>query len=529
MNKKTDKLIDALGKLDEEQIAACMKPRRKKAFLASGKARVAVVLAAALLITTLASALIVAPMMLGEDIPGEIPGVTTDSESTGTQGADTTDIPPIEDVMKYPGVAQLLSLGNISYSGFTVNDDGLISMPGQNSGVSFDETDEYFTAPMPIITLNCGAENTVKFSCDYGALGQVKQAREYGEMMYQYVDDNGGKWDLFYLSHFADSELTLKGDESLSWFYSQHVGYCDAGCNRDTFIDYTVYNPEGEIIAAGSIYMAAFRYMFAHDLHLMTNKTFDQALSNFEMFEKEAAQYTIRKPINLYAESFVDKNGQIDTEKRDAFFAYHDTIKSIRSTASRDEWINTSLYVSDEAGYDISDLAREGEENWVNPYAYDLYDDVNAEMPTEDVLATFDETQMAAYENFLDRKEAARAQAEASFTSHDLLLKGFAKLCNDHLGFHPWSKEYSGGVSCGTMAIRSEYMVFEVRGYNDQDDTAGWWLVINDKYYSVKESSNELREGEDYHFVEHYVLEKGVEVYFYFSDTLEDKIEVIYP
>lgn len=527
MNKKTDKLIDALDTLNEEQIASCMKPRMRKPFLASGKARVALVLAAALLLTTLASALIVVPMMLGDDAPIENPGETTDAESTAPS-PESTDVPPVENVMTYPGIAQLLSLGNISYSGFTVNDDGLISMPGQNSGVSFDETEEYFTAPMPIITLNCGAENTVKLSCDYGALGQVKRVREYGEEMYQYVDDNGGKWNLFYLSHFADSELTLKGDESLSWFYTQHVGYSDAGCNRDTFIDYTVYNPEGEIIAAGSIYMAAFRYLFAHDLNLMTNKTFDQALSNFEMFEKEAAQYTIRKPINLYAESFVDENGDIDTEKRDAFFAYHDTIKSIRSTASRDEWINTSRYVSEDAGYDISDLAREGEENWVNPYAYNSYSDVNAEMPTEDVLATFNETQMAAYENFLDRKEAARAQSEASFTSHDLLLKGFAQLCNDHLGFHPWSKKYSG-VSCGTMAIRSEYMVFEVRGYHSNNDTADWWLVINDQYYSVIESSNELREGEDYHFVEHFILEKGVEVYFYFSDTLEDKIEVIYP
>ena len=214
MNKKTDKLIDALDTLNEEQIASCMKPRRKKAFLASGKARIALVLAAALLITTLASALIVAPMMLGEDIPGEIPGETTDAQSTAPS-PESTDVPPVENVMTYPGIAQLLSLGNISYSGFTVSDDGLISMPGQNSGVSFDETDEYFTAPMPIITLNCGAENTVKLSCDYGALGQVKQVREYGEMMYQYVDDNGGKWNLFYLSHFADSELTLKGDEKL--------------------------------------------------------------------------------------------------------------------------------------------------------------------------------------------------------------------------------------------------------------------------------------------------------------------------
>ena len=79
------------------------------------------------------------------------------------------------------------------------------------------------------------------------------------------------------------------------------------------------------------------------------------------------------------------------------------------------------------------------------------------------------------------------------------------------------------------MAIRSEYMVFEVRGYDDQDDTAGWWLVINDKYYEVLESSNEMHEGEDYNFIEHYILEDGIEVYFYFSNTVENKIEVIIP
>ena len=533
MNKKTDKLIDALGKLDEEQIASCMKGRRRRAFVQSGKARVALVLAAALLITTLASALIVVPMMLDNDNPGEnpgiIPGITTGSDSTAPGATTTPPVLPPEDQAKYPGIAQLLSLGTISLSGYTVSDDGIINLPGKDNNASFTETEDYFTAPIPIITLNCGAENTVKLTCDYGVIGKVAREKEYGEYVYKYVDDNGGRWNINHCWHFGDGELTLDGNDSLSWFYAAHSGYSDTGCNRDTFIDYTVYNPEGEIIAAGSIYVAAFRYMFAHDLRLMTDKSFELALSNFEMFEREAAQYTIRKPINLYAESFVDENGEIDSEKRDAFFAYHNTIKSIRSTASKSEWIDTSLYVSEDVGYDISDLARETEGNWVNPFAYDYYGNLETEMPTEDVLAGFDEEQVAYYEDFLARKKAAREQAEESFTSHDLLLKGFAKLCNDHIGFHPWSKEYSGGISCGTMAIRSEYMVFEVRGYDDQDKTAGWWLVINDKYYEVLESSNEMHEGEDYNFIEHYILEDGIEVYFYFSNTVEDKIEVIIP
>lgn len=530
MNKKTDKLIDALGALDEEQIASCMKKRVRRAFLQTGKARVAFVLAAVLLVTTLASALIVAPMMFGDDQPGMIPGITTGNESTApdTDAISQPDLPP-EDHAKYPGMAQLLSLGTISYSGYTVSDDGIINLPGKDNNASFTETEDYFTAPIPIITLNCGAENTVKLTCDYGVIGKVAREKEYGEYVYKYVDDNGGRWNINHCWHFGDGELTLDGNDSLSWFYAAHSGYSDTGCNRDTFIDYTVYNPEGEIIAAGSIYVAAFRYMFAHDLRLMTDKSFERALSNFEMFEREAAQYTIRKPINLYAESFIDENGEIDSEKRDAFFAYHNTIKSIRSTASKSEWIDTSLYVSEDVGYDISDLARETEGNWVNPFAYDYYGNMESEMPTEDVLAGFDEEQVAYYEDFLARKKAAREQAEESFTSHDLLLKGFAKLCNDHIGFHPWSKEYSGGISCGTMAIKSEYMVFEVRGYDDQDDTAGWWLVINDKYYEVLESSNEMHEGEDYNFIEHYILEDGIEVYFYFSNTLEDRIEVIIP
>ena len=534
MNKKTDKLIDALGKLDEEQIASCMNVRRRGAFMQSGKARVALVLAAALLITTLASALIVLPMMLDNDNPGENPGITpgiTTGNNDTAPNTDATTNPPVqppENQAKYPGIAQLLSLGTISYSGYTVADDGVINLPSKNGDVSFSETDDYFTAPIPIITLNCGAQNTVKISCDYGVVGEVKRVREYGEDVYQYVDDNGGRWGISYCSHFGDNELTIKGNDSFLWYYKAlHGLYNNTGCNRDTFIDYTVYNPDGEIIAAGSIYVAAFRYMFAHDLRLMTSIPFDRALSNFEIFEEQAAQYTVRKPINLYAESFVDENGVIDTEKRDAFFDYHETIKSVRSTLPKDEWINAALYPSEEDGYDISDLAREAEENWVNPYAYDLG---NTQVkPTEQVLAEFDQEQLAYYQDYLERKAQARQEAENSFTSHDLLMKGFAKLCNDHIGFHPWSKEYSGGVSCGTMAIRSEYMVFEVRGYNDQDDTAGWWLVINDKYYEVLESSNEMHEGEDYNFIEHYILEDGIEVYFYFSNTVEDKIEVIIP
>ena len=68
MNKKTDKLIDAIGRLDEDQIASCMQVRRRHVM--GGKARVALVLAAALLVTTLASALVVLPMMLEGDTPG---------------------------------------------------------------------------------------------------------------------------------------------------------------------------------------------------------------------------------------------------------------------------------------------------------------------------------------------------------------------------------------------------------------------------------------------------------------------------
>ncbi len=528
MNNKTDKIIDAIGKLDEEQIAACIKPRRRKGFLQSGKTRIALVLAAVLLFTTLASALIVAPMMLGDDKPGEIPGILPGTESTGTLPDDTAVNPPVDATVKYPGIAQLLSLSTISYSGYTVSDEGIINLPGKDSNASFTETEDYFSAPIPIITLNCGEKNTVKISCDYGVVGKVGRTREYGEYVYQYVDDNGGRWDINYSSHFGDSELTIKGDESFLWFYDVETGvYNNTGCNRDTFIDYTVYDPDGEIIAAGSIYVAAFRYMFAHDLRLMTSIPFDRALSNFEIFERQAAQYTVRKPINLYAESFVDENGLIDTEKREAFFDYHETIKCVRSTASKDEWINTALYPSEEDGYDISDLARETEEIWVNPYAYDFGGGQGK--PTEEVLAEFNEEQLAYYQDFLERKAQARTEAEKSFTSHDLLMKGFAKLCNDKIGFHPWNDKYSGGISCGTMAIKSDYMVFEVRGYDDEHDTAGWWLVINDKYYKVLESSNEMHEGEDYSFVEHYILEDGIEVYFYFSDTLEDKIEVIIP
>ena len=530
MNKRTDKLIDAIGRLDEQQIASCMQVRRRRVM--SGKARVALVLAAALLVTTLASALIVLPMMLEGNTPGTepgvIPGITTGNDSTAPDATTDTPVLPPENTAKFPGVAQLLSLSTISYSGYTVADDGVINLPGKNGDVSFTETDDYFTAPIPIISLNCGAQNTVKISCDYGVVGEVKRVREYGENVYQYVDDNGGRWGISYCSHFGDNELTIKGNDSFLWYYQAlHGLYNNTGCNRDTFIDYTVYDPDGEVIAAGSIYVAAFRYMFAHDLRLMTKIPFDRALSNFEIFEEQAAQYTVRKPIHLYAESFVDENGMIDTEKRDAFFEYHETVKAVRSTLPREEWINTALYPSKEDGYDISDLARETEEIWVNPYAYDLG---NTQVkPTEQVLAEFDQEQLSYYQDFLERKAKAREEAQASFTSHDLLMKGFAKLCNDHIGFHPWSKEYSGGVSCGTMAIKSEYMVLEVRGYNEQDDTSGWWLVINDEYYRVLESDNEMHEGEEYHFVEHYILEGGIKVNFYFSDTAEDKVEVIRP
>lgn len=527
MNKKTDKLIDALDTLNEEQIASCMKPRRKKAFLASGKARVALVLAAALLITTLASALIVAPMMLGEDTPGEIPGETTDSESTGTQGADTTDIPPIEDVMKYPGVAQLLSLGMLSYSGIPVDENGAIREP-ENPEIVFDYTKDCFSAPLPVLNFNCGEDTTVKLSCDYGSIGRVVPAVEYGEEIFMYVDEAGTQYNLFYLMHFAEHEVTIKGNQSVSWNPEYQNGFIDAGLNRDSFIDYEVYNADGEIIAAGCIYVAAFRYTETLNLQKMTKLTYRNALSNFSIHEHLAEPYTLRKAVHLYGETFTDENGVIDTAKREAFYAYHDVVKATRSALPEAEWIDTSLFADEdeaEAEYHISNLGREHDrpedeyrydssiayinlgDGYANPY--DNYGEVGVGETLEQILATLDDQQMESYQNFLERKAEARAQAEQTFTAHEKALIGFAKLSNDKIGLDHHKGGFDGGVSIGCNSLESEEIVFEVQGYRENGGVAGWWMVVGDSYSAVVSEETTTPEEGKYHHVETYTLEDG--------------------
>lgn len=544
MNKKTDKIVDALGSLNEDQLASCMKPHRRKALMLSGKARVALVLAAALLLTTLASALIVAPMLLGDD-PIDPPVKFPGTESTEQGSTTGPELPP--DVMEFPGVVQLLSLGTLSYSGIPVDENGAIREP-ENSNVSFDATKDWFSAPLPVINLNCGKENTVKLSCDYGSIGRVVRATEYGEEVYKYVDQTGNRYNLYYLSHFAEHEVTVKGDQSVSWNPQYQNGFIDAGLNRDTFIDYEVYNPDGEVIAAGCIYVAAFRYIETLNLQRMTKLSYKRALSDFSIHEHMAVQYTIRKAINLYGESFADEDGTIDTVKREEFYAYHNAVKAARSALPEAEWIDTSLFADEEseADYDISDLAREpwrrpGEgyrydasiaqinlgDGFANPY--DNYGEVGVGQTLEQVLATFDEKQNEYYQNFLERKAAARAEAELTFTAHEKSLIGFAKLSNDKIGLDHRKGGFTGGVSIGCNSLESEYVVFEVQGYAEDGSIKGWWMVVGDTYSSVVSEEKDFPEEGDYHYVETYTLKDGTVVTFAYSQTLGNQVWVTHP
>jgi len=519
MNKKTDKLIDALGSLDEHTLASCLSDaRNRRVIWERRRARVALLLAASLTLALLASALIIAPMMKRDtpDIPtGTDTGTTQPSTNTNPESDfEWTPTPPLYT----PGGFQLLSVGSVSYSGFTVDDKGIITPPSDNKDITFDETSETFTAPMPIIMFSCGRDYTVKLTCDDGIVGKVALTRDGNDSYYQYVDDNGGRLSLFQMRTSADNEVTVRGDDTVMWHYFEMGSYNDTDCNRDTFIDYTVYDRNGNEVAAGCIYVAAFRYLDLPDLLSMTHKGYNVALSNFEVYETQAAQYTLRKAIHLYGESFMGEDGKLDEQKRADFYAYHSTVQSIRSTVPAAEWIDTALFADMSDGYNISHLARTLGESFANPYApFDIGVD---SVPTEEVLATFDETQQAYYEDFLGRMQKARTEAEAAFTAYDRALVGLAKLLNDkfHLNFE-------GGMSMGCMIRSAEHVIFEVHKYGGNFNSTAHWLVIGDAYYEVTGTETVMHEGEDYHFTEHYTLADGTIVDFYFSDTLEDKVE----
>ena len=552
MNKKTDKLIDALGKLDEEQIASCMNVRRRGAFMQSGKARVALVLAAALLITTLASALIVLPMMLDNDNPGEnpgiIPGITTGNNDTAPNTDATTNPPvqPPENQAKYPGIAQLLSLGTISYSGIPVSENGAIREP-ENPNVVFDSTKDYFSAPLPVISFDLDEDTTVKLSCDYGSIGRVVRATEYGEEIYEYVDANGKHYNLFYLMHFAEHEVTIKGNQSVSWNPEYQNGFINAGLNRDSFIDYEVYSADGEIIAAGCIYVAAFRYTETLNLKRMTKLSYRHALSNFSIHEHLAEPYTLRKAVHLYGETFADENGVIDAGKREAFYAYHDVVKATRSALPEAEWIDTSLFADEEgdkstgSGRDFVSEFYPREEDYTYRYdssiadinmgdgyanPYDNYGEVGVGQTLEQILQTLDEQQMEYYRNFLERKAEARAEAEKTFTAHEQALIGFAKLSNDKIGLDHHKGGFTGGVSIGCNSLQTEQIVFVVQAYKENGDVGGWWMVIGDSYSAVVSEDKTFPEEGKYHYVETYVLKDGREVIFAFLRTPEQGLGV---
>ena len=261
-----------------------------------------------------------------------------------------------------------------------------------------------------------------------------------------------------------------------------------------------------------------------------------------------AVQYTIRKAINLYGESFADEDGTIDTVKREEFYAYHNAVKAARSALPEAEWIDTSLFADEEseADYDISDLAREpwrrpGEgyrydasiaqinlgDGFANPY--DNYGEVGVGQTLEQVLDTFDEKQNEYYQNFLERKAAARAEAELTFTAHEKSLIGFAKLSNDKIGLDHRKGGFTGGVSIGCNSLESEYVVFEVQGYAEDGSVKGWWMVVGDTYSSVVSEEKDFPEEGDYHYVETYTLKDGTVVTFAYSQTLGNQVWVTHP
>ncbi len=537
MNKKTEKLIDAFGSLNEDQLTSCMKPRKRRTTMLTGKARVALVLAAALLLTTLASALIIASMMRGDD-PVDPPVIFPGAESTEQGSTMGPELP--FDVMDFPGVVQLLSLGTLSYSGIPVDENGIVHEP-EDPNVSFDSTNDYFSAPLPVIKFDLGKDVKVKLSCDYGSIGRVVRDTEYGEEVYKYVDQAGKQYDLFYLMHFAEHEVTVRGDQSVSWNPEYQNGFINAGLNRDTYIDYEVFNADGEIIAAGCIYVAAFRYAETLDLKRMTKLSYRRALSDFSIHEHMAEQYTLRKAVNLYSESFLDENGEIDTAKRESFYAYHNTVKAARSALPEDEWIDTSLFADEQqeemnkgAGRDYISVSypRDGEyeyrydssienvnmgDGFANPY--DNYGEVGVGKTLEQILDGFDGQQMEYYNNFLERKEEARAAAEQTFTAHEKALIGLVKLFNDKIGLDHRKGGFTGGVSIGCNSLESEQIVFVVEGYRENGDVGGRWMVVGDTYSTVVSEEKTFPDEGEYHYVEAYTLQNGTVVTFAFSQT----------
>lgn len=537
MNKKTDKIVDALGSVGQEQIACCLSPRKKRMLL-SGKARVALVLAAALLFGTLASALAILPMMLDGDAPDDLPGTQQGTEITFPDQTTNQELPP--NVMEFPGAVQLLSLGTISYSGIPVDEQGTIREP-QNPNISFDSTNDCFSAPLPVLNFNCGEDTTVKLSCDYGSIGRVVRDIEYGEEVFKYVDQSGHRYNLYYLSHFAEHEVTVKGNQSVSWNPQYQNGFINAGLNRDTFIDYEIYNADDEIIAAGCIYVAAFRYAQKLDLKNMTGLSYRRALSDFSIHEHMAVQYTLRKAVNLYSESFVDENGAIDIAKREDFYAYHNAVKAARSALPEAEWIDTTLFADEQEAndYDISGLAREPWRRPDDPYRYDAsiaeinmgdgfanpydnYGEVGVGQTLEQILATFDGQQMEYYQNFLERKAEARALAEQTFTKHELALIGFIKLSNDKIGLDHRKGGFTGGVSIGCNSLESEEIVFVVQGFREDGSVGGWWMVVGDCYSEVVSEEKTFTDEGKYHYLEVYTLENGAVVTFAHFVTPEE-------
>lgn len=424
--KKKEKLFGALEYTDERYIDSAAQAMMRKKRVSKGTAYRKIMLTAACV--ALAAVMLVAavlPLMRrGQE---DIPSPSETPYRLGTSG----------DFVSISFISAKTTQSDIDNDSYDLFDNGGES----NTDISYNTSS--IRDVIPLITFKCDKNYKIVISSEVCV---VRDTAPYTE---KYGNAFDGPFLVKYRANDV-KEITVSGNATV--FCGYNMG--DPGCEKDSYIDYTVYDTEDNIVGAGSILVSNLNLVEKgeeYDVKLkdLTHLTYETALFVYTNIQTRYSDLTVRRVAEIYSESFVKEDGSIDGELRDAYFSAHGLLSDLRYAVSEEDAVDPSMFADEDAPPTRPTLSE-----WIDKYYDEFYSDSTeiseterSEAVTEAVsepaatleekLSALNDSEKEIYDSFLEKKEALKEELFEDLSDYSYIM-GASRLVGDYRNIDLW-------------------------------------------------------------------------------------------
>lgn len=515
--KKTD-LFQAISGADQELLS-----RAERSFQHTRRThrtgRVVALLAACLSVAMVLTMLVALPLMRKDTT---IPGHDTPAGSTPV-GTLTPNEGQDSEKMPYFPLSSSSGLVYIPTSQEDTTEDQSATQNNSNH-VQVGLRKNHPAAPLlPVIIFQCGEDCTVELTATHGVLGEIV-LQDTGVEFMEYVcvsknpnpdpneddfrqyylmaklgekDEFGYEmYDIGYNNKYFCPSLTVNGNATVTWGYLKgSTTEPNVHMNDDDFVDYTVYNADGEVIAAGCIYVGVRPLVEVNEENYYQLDSYEEAVN---LRRKNLAWTAYDKYVSvteLYGENFLTEDGRVDEEARAAYEEMHNALKQVRDIVNCVEPLDKTRFA--ELGAPVEEAPTEAE-----------------------LLATKTEEEKALYAELCERiawlekdmfndPDMGVLVAEGRFKTE--LYKDYASIAIAHSSTGTVGLDHYGGNAIWPdLTIlaytdgRRPFINYDQNGRPHVNHNVKYYAILGDQYYSIVEyvepymQYSEEHHGEDW-------------------------------